>query len=136
MRLIYYQIGRVVSSFTEAKIEKTGKKRHGRPIYRVKESFFYEVGFIGSGLKIEIPAGFESDLVSAPWWCAWLLPLDHMKRPAILHDYLREKRPDIELWRTNLIFLEAMYADRTIEPAKTLAWLATRTNKNRERKDG
>lgn len=125
-----------MSSFTEAKIEKTDKKRAGRRIYRVIEPFTYEVGFLGSGLKIEIPKGFETDLVSAPWWVRWALPLDHMKRPAILHDYIREHRPDIELWRTNLIFLEAMYADGTIEPARTLAWLAVRTNRNRERKNG
>lgn len=123
-----------MSSFTEAKIEKLNQFRNGRRLYRVVEDFTYEIGFLGSGLKIIVPKGFVTDLVSAPRWARWMLPLEHMKRPAILHDYLREHRPDIELWRTNLIFLEAMYADNTNEPAKTLAWLAVRTNRNRSQK--
>lgn len=48
----------------------------------------WEVGRIGSGLFVLVPAGFEFD-VSVPWFACWLFnPLDpRYRKAAALHDW-------------------------------------------------
>jgi len=115
---------------TRQDIEWTGRRVKGRKVYRVLRTFIYRAGPFGGG-EISIPAGFETDLVSAPWYLRWALPLKHMMLPAIVHDYARKFCLGITTSGTDLIFLEAMYDCRVREPYKTLSWLAVRSNNNR-----
>lgn len=108
-----------------ARLIKIGRTRRwlGRPVYRTLEP----IGFKG----VVVPTGYETDLVSAPVWIKWALPNDHMMIPAVIHDYCRTHRPDLTLWDCDLIFLDAMRQHRVAEPARSLAWLAVRTNDRR-----
>lgn len=115
---------------TRQDIEWTGRRIQGRKVYRVVRSFTYRTG-PREGVPITIPAGFETDLVSAPWYLRWALPLKHMMLAAIVHDYARKHCDDILTEETDVIFLEAMYDCRVREPYKTLSWLAVRSNNNR-----
>lgn len=58
---------RYLSSFVEPlQYEPTGTFREGRPEYRLLKAFVYEVGAIGSGLSVSVPAGFVTDFASVP----------------------------------------------------------------------
>jgi hypothetical protein len=104
-----------------AQLEKIGRtsKYFGRPIYRLLED--YE----------EIPAGFETDLVSAPFIIKWLLPNDHMKLPAIKHDYRRKHRPDLPLEVTDILFLTDLYVAGVPFIKRLICFLAVRSNNRR-----
>lgn len=94
-----------------------------RPVYRTLDIVVLD-GEI-------VPAGYVTDLVSAPWWVRWMLPLRHMMMPAIRHDMRRRLQRCKPLWTIDLQFFEDMHRARVAEPAKTLAWLGVRTNANR-----
>lgn len=58
---------RYLSSFVEPlAYEPTGTFREGRPEYQLLKAFVYEVGAIGSGLSVSVPAGFVTDFASVP----------------------------------------------------------------------
>lgn len=58
---------RYLSSFLKPlEYEATGTFREGRPEYRLLNAFVYEVGALGSGLSISVPAGFVTDFASVP----------------------------------------------------------------------
>lgn len=44
----------------------------------------------GSGIVISVPAGFQTDLASIPWWARWLFNPEApaYAKAAILHDFL------------------------------------------------
>jgi len=107
------------------RLVKIGRTRRwlGRPIYRTLDQIVFK--------GVVVPAGHETDLVSAPFWAKWSLPNDHMMMPAIIHDFCRSHRPDLSLWDGDLLFLDAMRSFGVAEPARTLAWLAVRGNSNR-----
>jgi len=107
----------------------TGRRRNGHKLWRLDHDTLFDIGFYKTGSGFTVPAGFEFDL-SVPRLIAWALPVDHMRLAAAMHDYARQQ-PSWPLWFTNLIFLDAMRARGVSEPARTLAWLAVRTNKNR-----
>lgn len=100
-----------------------GRVFFGRPVYRT----LTDVTFA----DYVVPAGFETDFVSAPAIVRWALPLKAMCLAAILHDFLRKVRLEVPLWKTNTRFLEELYVQDVPEPFRTLAWLAVRTNHNR-----
>ena len=58
-------------------------------VWRLEEPLRYEIGALGSGLVIEVPAGFETDGASIPPPLRGLLPAwGRYSRAAIIHDYL------------------------------------------------
>lgn len=75
----------------------------------------FDVGFLGSGVTIIVPEGFETDLASVPGWLWWLFPRDDPQyaAAAVLHDWLyRWKHPasfeKFDRRTADAIFLEAM----------------------------
>ena len=98
-----------MSSFTsELDVRITQKKRDGRPLAELLTAFTYEVGDLGSGDFITVPAGFVTDFASVPR-ALWAIepPLGDAGKAAVLHDWLYEtgerSRADADA-----IFLEAM----------------------------
>lgn len=78
--------------------------------WKLVEPFVYEIGKLGSGNKIEVPAGFITDFASVPRGL-WNIfpPWGVYGKAAILHDWLyqEQKRTRAE---SDKIFLEAMKA--------------------------
>ena len=97
---------------------------------RVVEPFRFDLGFLGSGAGIEVPAGFETDGPSVPFFLLPFLPVGAMYRTAAVHDFLRQAT-DLPLYVTDLIFAEALGTDGVREPYRTLAYLGVRTNRSR-----
>lgn len=98
-----------MSSFTNALILKKKQKRE----WEVLQSFAYEVGHLGSGESITVPAGFPSDLASIPRILWSLLPPDgDYSQAAVLHDWLCVKKGKVERQynskEVSKIFLESM----------------------------
>lgn len=60
--------------------------------WRLLEPLVWEVDDLGSGLIVEVPAGFVTDGASVPRLLWWLLPMTgSYMRPAALHDYLCDR---------------------------------------------
>jgi hypothetical protein len=98
-----------MSSFTaDLDVRITQKKRDGRALVELLTPFTYEVGDLGSGDVISVPAGFETDFASVPR-PLWVVepPLGDAGKAAVLHDWLYEtgERSRAEADR---IFSEAM----------------------------
>jgi len=72
-------------------------------------NFSYDVGYLGSGDTICVPAGFITDFASIPK-LAWSIiggPWGKYGKATVIHDYLFETQQ--RSWReTNQIFLEGM----------------------------
>ena len=83
------------------------------------------------GFVVIVPAGLHTDLVSAPWWGCWLLPLRHLAVAALVHDALRRLVPDLPLEIIDALMLLAMIETRVPEPSRTVVWLAVRTSNTR-----
>lgn len=103
-----------MSRFTEAAYVVTGRSVRGRPEVRLTSPLAYEVGFLGSGLVIEAPAGFVCDLVSQPAWTlrfAWGRRVAaRLARASIPHDLMRRDRRWPKLLG-DYVFFEAMGVD-------------------------
>lgn len=80
---------------------------------------------------VMVPAGFTTDIASAPWWIRWLLPNDHMHDPAIRHDMRRK----LQTWRSlediDRAFYDDLIAAGTVRFWAWVCWQAVRTNNNR-----
>ncbi len=58
-------------------------------VWRLEEPLRYEIGALGSGLSVTVPAGFVTDGASIPRIMQGVLPpFGKWSRAAILHDYL------------------------------------------------
>ena len=121
-----------MSTFTRAVFEPLDEYRCGRRLYRIPDGFSFDIGFLGSGLSIVVPAGFVTDGPTIPRWATKLLPVGTMMKSAAIHDCLRENlrfsKPE-----GDAIFLTAMYAERTPAWLRELAFLAVRFNNSRAR---
>lgn len=120
-----------MSIFTQAKLEPTGEYRCGRQLFRVADGFQFDIGYVGSGLSVHVPAGFVTDGPSIPAWIAWLLPTRRMVKSSAVHDLLREDRRFSKL-EGDAIFLTAMRAEGTPLWLRELAFLAVRINASRK----
>lgn len=108
-----------MSRFTEAAYEVTTQRARGRVVVRLTSPLVYEVGYLGSGWKLEAPTGFLTDLASIPilprWAPRWLVRLrdwiaDQIARAAIVHDLCRSDRR-IRKLLGDFVFWEAMGVD-------------------------
>lgn len=99
-----------MSRFTSPlRLEDTGVDCEGRVIFRILDSFDYEVGAEGSGIKIRVPAGFETDFASVPRFFWRLLPpWGRYGKAAVLHDFLYRKASGFSKVVGDAIFYEAM----------------------------
>lgn len=67
----------------------TGKTCGGRVVYKLDQDLVFETRLNGCGIRVVVPAKFESDLASTPWWLWPIFPPAGPWSPAaILHDYL------------------------------------------------
>lgn len=94
-----------------------------RPLYASSQEFRY------GGARI--PAGFTTDLVSAPWFARPFMPLRHLAACALYHDYLLRMRPDLSLRTCDARFLVAMKFFGVPQPWRSICYGAVRTNRNR-----
>jgi hypothetical protein len=121
-----------MSSFTRALFEPTGTTREGRIVWRAAAPFRFDIGYLGSGLSIEVPAGFETDGPSIPWWLAPIARAGSMVRASAVHDRLREDLRFTKL-EGDAIFLTALAAEGVPAWRREIAFLAVRLNRNRTR---
>lgn len=78
--------------------------------WKLIQPFEYEIGVLGSGAKILVPAGFVTDFASVPqiFWNI-LPPWGQYGKAAVLHDFLYKTQP-VTRALCDSIFLEAMYS--------------------------
>ena len=99
-----------MSSFTNALIVKKKTKQEWETV----EKFTYEVGKLGSGEAITVPAGFITDLASIPriFWIFY--PSDsNYSQASVLHDWMVVNKGYVDgryynYKQTTAIFFEAM----------------------------
>lgn len=79
-----------MSSFTQPLIlEALDSERNGQGEFLVYQEFSYDVGYLGSGETITVPAGFNTDLATIPWFARGFISLSgRLAKPALLHDWL------------------------------------------------
>ena len=79
-----------MSSFTEDLIVKVlAKQRNGLGLFELVVPFTFDLGFLGSGETVTVPAGFVTDFASIPGFARWLLPISgKAAKAALLHDYM------------------------------------------------
>jgi hypothetical protein len=103
-------------------------------LWRLEQPLVYEVGALGSGRRIVVPAGFETDGASVPRLFWALLPTwGKYSRAAVIHDYLgtllvtgfphAEGRTQAAI---DAVFLEAMTVCRVSWPIRMLIWSTMR----------
>jgi hypothetical protein len=119
-----------VSSFTRALFEPTGRTKSGRAVWRCVGGLTFDVGYLGSGLSVTVPEGFETDGPSVPFWALPFIKVGCMIRAAAVHDRLRED-PRFSLIDCDAIFLTAMKAEGVPALQRELAFLAVRFNQSR-----
>ena len=78
-----------------------------------------------------VPPGYETDLVSAPWYARPFMPLKHMRDAALRHDWRRKHRADLSLRQIDDMFLEDMRAANVPWPWPAICRWAVGTNTNR-----
>lgn len=79
-----------MSSFTEPLELTPVGYRNGKLLWATLRPFAYEIGLKGSGLRLLVPEGFQTDLMTMPriFW-PFLPPHDPRYAAAcVLHDYL------------------------------------------------
>lgn len=101
-----------------------------RPTYDAAQAWTWRSAVLPA-LFFAVPAGFRTDLVSAPWWARWFLPLRHLAVAALVHDVLRRLYPDLPLGVIDALMLLVMIETGVPEPWRTIVWLSVRTNNNR-----
>lgn len=98
-----------MSSFTAPlRVEITQARRCGRTLADLLGGFSYEVGALGSGDVITVPAGYRTDFTSIPrlLW-AYESPLGDAAKASVLHDWLYTTAARTRA-EADAIFLEAM----------------------------
>lgn len=129
-----------MSSFTEATFKKvylpdgSPKRRGGRQVYAIRgadgQGMRYDIGFLGSGMSVHVPEGFETDGPSAPIWVIPFMPIGRMIKASAVHDMLREDAR-FTLLETDLVFLAAMETEGTPVVVRWAAFNAVRLNRSR-----
>lgn len=115
-------------------------------VWRLDEPLVYEVGSLGSGRRIIVPAGFVTDGASIPRVLQGVLPAwGRWSRAAVIHDYLcrmlelesvradlcgRRQRQDAAALRAqaDAIFHEALIVSGVSRPLAYVMWLAVRAS--------
>ena len=79
-----------MSSFTADLLVKVpAEERDGEGLFEVAEPFTFDLGFLGSGETVTVPAGFQTDFCTIPRFARWLFPTSgKAAKAALLHDYM------------------------------------------------
>jgi hypothetical protein len=95
-----------MSSFTNPlDLRIMDKSRDGLGMFQLLTSFVYEVGELGSGDRVVVPAGFVTDLATIPRWARpFMMQAGRSGKAAVLHDFLVWKNDN----RAVPIFAEAL----------------------------
>lgn len=111
-----------MSSFTDPLVlVALASERSGRGEFELYLPFSYDIGFLGSGDTITVPAGFNTDLASIPWFARTFVPIaGRMAKPALLHDFLLESGDP----RAHDVFAEALAVARVPRLTRRLVLLA------------
>lgn len=105
----------------------TDRSRDGRAIWSVAQPLSFEQITDGRIMRwITVPAGFETDGASIPWWArGWLDPWSRIGLAAVLHDYLLS-RPAVAKWEADLAFLQALRSFGAPALLATILYFAVR----------
>lgn len=108
-------------------------------VWRLEEPLQYEIGALGSGAIIIVPAGFQTDGASIPRLLQGIIPAwGRWSRAAIIHDYLCRGIADnravgVPKWgvvwnrkTADKIFHEAMIVSEVPRPLAWIMWAAVR----------
>lgn len=119
-----------MSSFTTALVTKRTDlvTARGLPMLQVQQPFVWEIGYKGSGNCVVIPAGFLTDGPSVPRCLQWAMPMDHLEKPSVLHDWLLSQL-EWEKARADFEFNLAMKACGVRQPYRLVAYLAVQHNR-------
>ena len=108
----------------------------GNGNYRLLESFSYRVGSPDSNWKITVPAGFETDYASFPFFLKPITPEKWIKTKAsVLHDFLYRQGGHSKAI-ADAIFLEAMIVSGITPVAAYPMFVAVSTCGNKAYKAG
>ncbi len=90
------------------------------------KDFAYDVGYLGSGWQIRVPAGFSTDGASVPriFW-ALISQWEKHGKAAVLHDYLYNETNHSRLI-CDAVFLEAMLVLKVNRLKASIIFLAVR----------
>ena len=111
------------------RLEKVGRRGGlfgviaSRPYYRTLDPMLVD--------GVLVPPGYETDLVSAPWWARPFMPLKHMRDAALRHDWRRKHRADLSLRQIDDMFLDDLIAAGVPWPWPGICRWAVGMNKNR-----
>lgn len=91
--------------------------------YRVVKPIYWDIFYLGSGLTVHVPAGYDFD-VSVPKWLCWLVNPHKVEflKAACLHDFLLESGSDRVT--AAAVFHEALKADGVSLWRRLAMWLA------------
>ena len=117
-----------------ARFELTDRCNHGRAVWRVAEpiavDFMLVPAVVGTNRYFAIPAGFETDGASIPWWARWKFdPWGRVGLAAVLHDYLLTL-PTVRKWEADLAFLAALRSQGVPAFMATLFYFAVRLRRS------
>ncbi|WP_343698839.1 DUF1353 domain-containing protein [Caulobacter sp.] len=74
-------------------MEVLSEDRDGRGLGRLLLPFSYDVGHLGSGDTVTVPALYVTDFGSIPWFARWLInPFDRAAKAYVIHDILCDDR--------------------------------------------
>lgn len=115
-----------MSSFTEPLIlEALATLRQGRGEFRLYQAFSYDIGHLGSGNTVTVPAGYNTDLCSIPFYARAFIPLaGPLAKPALLHDWLIDHRDP----RAADVFDEALVVAGVKHPLRWILVAAVRVH--------
>ena len=95
--------------------------------FKLIEEFDYDVGSLGSGDTIHVPAEFVTDFASIPRILWSFLPYwGKYGKAAVIHDYLYQIHGNRTRKEADDIFHEAMLVGGTREGKAAIIWLAVR----------
>jgi len=89
-------------------LEKLNVTTENGKIWTLHEPMDYEIGRLGSGQKIEVPEGFQTDFGSVPQCFWWLVsPIGLATRAFVIHDWLYHTQ-ELSRALSDSVLLEAM----------------------------
>ena len=112
------------------RFELTARADSGRAVWRVAEPIQVNIVIpdepnTTAGFAL-IPAGFETDGASIPWWARWKFdPWNRVGLSALLHDYLLTI-PTVAKWDADQAFLHALRSQGVPAFMSTLFYFAVR----------
>ena len=97
-----------MSFFSRLKTEDTGRTIKGRHVVRLLADFTYTHRSSFS-IDVTVPAGFETDYASIPWWARLVFsPTGDHRFAAVVHDWLCSKEAECDRAVGDAIFRQAM----------------------------